>query len=286
VPDDIWIADWNGEETTSDPYVPATDWAGSRIHQYSGGQNVTYGGVTLNVDGDYLGGATADTGTVITDGDFVAVDGVGNVYEIVGGAPLAVTNWSPFGAPQPVETITQAQFNALGLYPANGTFLTAGTAGANYRVAGGAAIAVPTWEVFGGPEPTQTVDPWNLMNAGNPLSHLLPVPANGTTVVGLPSGAYWSFIGGTRTPAPANANAVQVADAGLDAYPITECVVPRLHHMSLVRARAALGRADCSVGRVRRPRRWGRHHLLRVFGQSAPVHSTHPDQYEVNLRLT
>ena len=63
-PDDIWIADWPGDgETTADPYVPATDWANNqRLHQYQGAQTETYGGVAINVDSDYLGGATAAAG--------------------------------------------------------------------------------------------------------------------------------------------------------------------------------------------------------------------------------
>ena len=63
-PDDIWIADWNGKQATSDPYVPAADWAAhQRLHQFNGGQNKTYGGITLNIDGDYLDGAVAGYGT-------------------------------------------------------------------------------------------------------------------------------------------------------------------------------------------------------------------------------
>ncbi len=59
-PDDIWIAHWNGLRTTADPYVPSSDWPShQRLHQYSGGHNETYGRVTLNIDGDYLDGATA-----------------------------------------------------------------------------------------------------------------------------------------------------------------------------------------------------------------------------------
>ncbi len=62
-PDDIWIADWNGQQTTSDPYVPSADWANhQRLHQYRGGHNETYGGVTINIDSNYLDGATAYTG--------------------------------------------------------------------------------------------------------------------------------------------------------------------------------------------------------------------------------
>jgi hypothetical protein len=62
-PDDLWIADWNGSKSTSDPYVPASDWSShQRLHQYSGSHNETYGGATLNIDGDYVDGATAGTG--------------------------------------------------------------------------------------------------------------------------------------------------------------------------------------------------------------------------------
>ena len=59
-PDDIWIADWNGQQTTSDPYAPSSEWANhQRLHQYSGGHNETYGGVTINIDSNYLDAATA-----------------------------------------------------------------------------------------------------------------------------------------------------------------------------------------------------------------------------------
>jgi hypothetical protein len=62
-PDDLWIADWNGAQTTSDQYVPSADWpAHQRIHQYQGGHNATYGGVKINIDSDYLDGSTASGG--------------------------------------------------------------------------------------------------------------------------------------------------------------------------------------------------------------------------------
>lgn len=63
-PDDLWIANWNGVRNTADPNVPSGDWAShQRLHQYNGGVNETYGGVTINVDGDYLDGATAAAGS-------------------------------------------------------------------------------------------------------------------------------------------------------------------------------------------------------------------------------
>ena len=61
-PDDIWIADWNQQQSTSDPYVPSSEWRNhQRLHQYDGGHDATYGGYTLNIDSNYLDGATANT---------------------------------------------------------------------------------------------------------------------------------------------------------------------------------------------------------------------------------
>ena len=55
MPDVIYDALWNGAANTADPVLPATDWPRhQRIHQYQGGQNVSYGGKTVNIDEDYL----------------------------------------------------------------------------------------------------------------------------------------------------------------------------------------------------------------------------------------
>ncbi len=58
-PDQVDIGNWNGNPTVfGDPYVSDGFWAHhQRIHQYRGGHNETYGGVTLNVDDDYLDAA-------------------------------------------------------------------------------------------------------------------------------------------------------------------------------------------------------------------------------------
>ncbi len=63
-PDELWFANWNGRASAaSDPYVPSTAWVGHRIHQYAGGHDETYGGVTINIDNNYVEGATAGGGT-------------------------------------------------------------------------------------------------------------------------------------------------------------------------------------------------------------------------------
>jgi len=109
-PDDIWIADWNGAQTTNDPYVPSGDWAAEqRVHQYEGGHNDTYGGATLNIDSNYLNGATAAAGAgtvtptlaplpelTVSPGD----DGTIQLTASWTGA-TDVTAWRAFAGPSP-----------------------------------------------------------------------------------------------------------------------------------------------------------------------------------------
>jgi hypothetical protein len=67
-PDVIWDAHANGVASTDDSYLPAGDWAlHQRIHQYSLGHNETYGGVTINIDQDYLDVGPSNTGPLYYD---------------------------------------------------------------------------------------------------------------------------------------------------------------------------------------------------------------------------
>lgn len=69
-PDDLWIANWNGQQSTSDSVVPSNAWIPhQRIHQYRGGHNETYGGATINIDNNYVDGATVGTGTLAAADD-------------------------------------------------------------------------------------------------------------------------------------------------------------------------------------------------------------------------
>jgi peptidoglycan hydrolase-like protein with peptidoglycan-binding domain len=54
LPDQIWIADWNKKADVNSTYIRSDGWAGRRIHQYQGGHDETYGGVTINIDRNYL----------------------------------------------------------------------------------------------------------------------------------------------------------------------------------------------------------------------------------------
>jgi hypothetical protein len=58
-PDNLWFANWNGQASGADSYVPASAWPDhQRIHQYRGGHDETYGGVTINIDNNYVDAAT------------------------------------------------------------------------------------------------------------------------------------------------------------------------------------------------------------------------------------
>jgi hypothetical protein len=64
LPDNVWSANWNGAQNTLEPYLPSTAWPShQRIHQYRGGHNETYGLMTINLDNNYVEGATVGAGT-------------------------------------------------------------------------------------------------------------------------------------------------------------------------------------------------------------------------------
>ncbi len=66
LPDSLWMANWNGRQDTVDPYLPANAWSEhQRIHQYRGGHDESYGGVTINIDNNYVDGATVGEATPI-----------------------------------------------------------------------------------------------------------------------------------------------------------------------------------------------------------------------------
>jgi len=55
MPDQVWIADWNGRRDLSSSYVRDDGWRPHRrVHQYVGGHNETHGGVTINIDKNWL----------------------------------------------------------------------------------------------------------------------------------------------------------------------------------------------------------------------------------------
>jgi hypothetical protein len=141
--------------------------------------------------------------TPVTNGAFVTYDGA--VFRIAGGAPLYVSNWADVGGPQPTIALTEAQFDALPQYPANGTAVAVGNPGTGhgegYVFAGGAPLPVVNWANVGSPK-WVVVDGHALDTylTSFPYGHVRQYPANGTAAaVGNPGtghGAGYVFAGG------------------------------------------------------------------------------------------
>ena len=55
LPDRIWIARWDGAANTSTTYIPEDGWRpGGRMKQYRGGHDESWGGVTINIDSNFI----------------------------------------------------------------------------------------------------------------------------------------------------------------------------------------------------------------------------------------
>ncbi|MFC0115943.1 DUF1906 domain-containing protein [Kibdelosporangium aridum] len=54
-PDHVWFAWWNGQANVDGgKFLPADRWLGGRIHQYLGGHDESYNGVTINIDSNFV----------------------------------------------------------------------------------------------------------------------------------------------------------------------------------------------------------------------------------------
>jgi surface antigen len=175
-----------------------SDWA-----VFGGGQSTT------SIDQWSIDRAGIDPNSglnrVAVDGAFVSSAQTGRVYRIVGGAPTYVSDWAVFGGPQPTTTIDQWAFDQAGRsehaglnrVPADGVFLSSVQTGRVYRVAGGAPTYVSDWAVFGGGQPTTSIDQWSIDRAGiDSHSGLNDVPADGTFIASAQTGAVYRIAGG------------------------------------------------------------------------------------------
>jgi hypothetical protein len=55
MPDQVWIADWNGTADVRSSYLRRTGWMPHRrVHQYRGPHKETHGGVTIDIDSDWI----------------------------------------------------------------------------------------------------------------------------------------------------------------------------------------------------------------------------------------
>jgi Domain of unknown function (DUF1906) len=217
----------------------------------------------------------------------------GGLYIVAGGAPLWISNpslFDVFGLTPTYIAIDQWDIDNIGNplvrlrpLPANGTWLTTPT-GQIYRVAGGFPFPIASWTPYGGPQPSVTIDPWDIQNLNSPLAHLLAAPVDGTVVEGLPSATYWMFKGARRVQLGRTRGAVRVDDASLTSFSILPgCLVPRLQHLTLGQARWRLRRSHCKLGKV--ARRTGAAHALRVIRQWPRPRTRHLPGYMVKVTL-
>jgi Fibronectin type III domain len=157
-------------------------------------------GVTLN-QGDALGmvgtlnsaAKQSCTPGPPTDGSFVTTPD-SRIWQIVGGAPIYVDNWAPFGGPQP--TIPVTTLSGFNTYPADGTAFNAQPSGQDWEVVGGATLAVDNWSTLGNPRTFIVND--GALTAAEQLSfgHLRQFPLDGTALNARPSGQGWEVVGG------------------------------------------------------------------------------------------
>ncbi|HEY2260277.1 MAG TPA: DUF1906 domain-containing protein [Solirubrobacteraceae bacterium] len=163
-PDDIWIARWNNAHNTSDPNVPSTSWANhQRLHQYDGDHNETYGGVRLDIDGDYVDGATAGTGGAVTTPSVAAApslslstgaDGAINLFPSWNGA-TGVSRWQVIAGSSPSSLApaarsARASTRKIVVHSAFSYFAVQALGSAGQVLATSAAIATPSHvAVFG-----------------------------------------------------------------------------------------------------------------------------------------
>ena len=200
-------------------YTGAFSWASQGTYAYPL-DNVNLGGWTLHQgSGNYLGswvrisdGYTYNVpvsgfmscGCItshppvnpLADGQFVSYQG--HVYRIAGGAPVYVSSWDHVGGdPGNTRALSDAEWNGLRRYPADGTLISGWAPGSPdhgsvYRIAGGAPLYVSSWDHIGGdPGTTVGVDLAAVHNAGGVgvWSHLLYRPADGTLISGWAPGS-------------------------------------------------------------------------------------------------
>lgn len=95
-PDYVWFARWNGVATADEPELDEGTWAGRRIHQFLGAHYETWGGVTINIDSNYVQSFTTPPSTVSTVTPRIAWD---SKTASVGTKPVPVAIAGKFGIP-------------------------------------------------------------------------------------------------------------------------------------------------------------------------------------------
>jgi GH25 family lysozyme M1 (1,4-beta-N-acetylmuramidase) len=145
------------------------------------------------------------------DGTFLNSTQTGQVYQVIGQAPVYVMSWAPWHRTMPYANISQSTLDnagAAGVWshlrarPQDGTFLNSFETGAVYRIVGGAPTYVSSWSYFGGAQPYSQINERTIDLAATstsvrgPMSHLLFRPADGSLVADPTTGAWYTTSGG------------------------------------------------------------------------------------------
>ncbi len=147
------------------------------------------------------------------DGTLVNAQPSGQVFRIVGGAPIYVGSWDDVGGPQSTVTIGDddiqnavvtdpvSPWSHLRYVPADGAFISAQPSGRVFRFVGGAPIYIGSWDAVGGQQTTVAIGDDAVVNAGavdhaNPWSHVNLRPIDGSFLVAQPSGQVFTTVGG------------------------------------------------------------------------------------------
>jgi hypothetical protein len=185
-PDDVWIADWTGDPVLTDPNLPDSDWPGQRLHQYYGSHNETWGGATVNIDNDVIGGEVAGLPGPAAARPFVAGEpadvaaapgSAATVLLVVHGAPagasgggLDAVRWQ--ASPPAGLTVTPA--SGVAVVPSGGVRVVA------LRVALGSSLPAGRYDIpvtaSVGSEPlTETFELVSAVSRGSVLATPYPV---------------------------------------------------------------------------------------------------------------
>ncbi len=133
-----------------------------------------------------------------TDGTFLGAADSGRTYEVAGGAPLFITSCNVVNNCAGRVNITQGtidQLDHLNAVPADGTFVRAADTGGIYRVAGGAPLHITDCGPFGGPGGCDGAINVNQATIDH-LSHMWPVPGEGTLLHAQDTGTDYHIVGG------------------------------------------------------------------------------------------
>ena len=240
-------------------FIHVRDVPGNRVAagQIGDGAVVNHGGHVYTIAGgapvyvstwDGVGGPRSTTAlsdeefsslrTMPADGTLLQGRQTGQVYHVVGGAPLYLSTFDVIGGSRPSVAVDQAAldnagvggvWNHLSSRPANGTMVVAYQRGEVYRFVGGAPVYVSTFDGLGGWRPLPYVDQAAVDFAGSPgvWRHASFRPDEGSVLRGGQTGRVyvirgghpvyvntWDEIGGPQPTTDVDQAAIDMAGAG------------------------------------------------------------------------